>query len=107
MPIQVVGRVHRRQEGKRPLLGVAVGLVVDVVEDQSVDVEGRQALDREVGDLLGPLRGGRQPWRSQGEEQELTLEGDDAMREVHAVKLGNSDPRMTRDGLPFRLGLGP
>ena len=46
MPVQVVGRVHRRQERKRSFLGVAVALVIDVVEDQAVEAEGLQALER-------------------------------------------------------------
>ena len=86
MPVQIVGRVHRRKERERSFVGVAVGLVVDVVEDQAVDVERFQALEGDISDLLGLLRGGRQPWRGQREEQELTPEGHDAMLEIHARK---------------------
>jgi hypothetical protein len=58
VPIQIVGWVHRRQEREGPFLGVAVGLVIDVVEDQAVHAEGLQALEGDIGDLLGLLRSG-------------------------------------------------
>lgn len=86
MPVQIVGWVHGWQEWKRPFLGVAVGLVIDVVEDQAIHAEGIQALEGDISDLLGLLRGGRQPWRGQREEQELAPERDDATLEVHARK---------------------
>ena len=56
MPVQIVGRVHGRQEWERPFLGVAVGLVIDVVEDQAIHAEGIQALEGDISDLLGLLR---------------------------------------------------
>src|SRR3954447_16828423 len=82
--LQVVGRIHRRQERERPFLGVAVRFVIDVVEDQAVQAERVKALEGDIGDLLGLLRSGRQPRRGQREEQEFPLAGDDATREIHA-----------------------
>ena len=45
--------------------------------------EGFKALEGDVGDLLGLLRTDRQPWWGQGEEQELSLAGDDATLKIH------------------------
>jgi hypothetical protein len=66
-----VGRVHRRQEGERPLLGIAVAFVVDVVEDQPVEAERLEPAGGDVGDLPRLLRRGPRPRRGQREEQEL------------------------------------
>ena len=65
-------RVDRGQERKRSLLRVAIALVVDVVEDQTIQTQRSQALLCHIGDLLGPLRSDRDPRRSQCKEQKLT-----------------------------------
>ena len=56
MAVQVVGWVHHRKEGEWPLVGVTVGLVIDVVEDQAVHAEGPQPLEGDIGYLLSLLR---------------------------------------------------
>jgi hypothetical protein len=45
--------------------------------------EGFQALEGDVGDRLGLLRTGRQPWWGQAEKQELSLAGNDATPKIH------------------------
>ena len=81
---EVVSGVHRGQERKGAFLGVAVALVINVVEHEAVDAHGPQSLKRLRGDLTGLLRFGRQAWWSQREEQELTRPLDNAPLQLHA-----------------------
>jgi len=48
-----------------------------------------EALERDVGNLLGLLRRGRPPWRSHCEEQELTLALGDASLQIHAANVSD------------------
>jgi len=83
---EVVGGVHRGQERKGPFLGIAVALVINVVEHEAVDAHGAQSLQRLRGDLTGLLRFGRQARWRQREEQELTRPLRNAPLQLHAPK---------------------
>ena len=83
MPREVVGRVHGREEREGSLLGVAVALVVDVVEHEAIEGERAEPVQCDVGDLLGPLRRGRLPGRGDREEQELAVAFRDATPKIH------------------------
>ena len=81
---EVVGRVQRRHERERALGRIALGLVVDVVEDQTVQIEREKAGDRRVGDLLRLLALGRETRRGEGEDEKLALAGLDATDQIQA-----------------------
>ena len=81
---EVVGRVQRRHERERALGRVALGLVVDVVEDETVQIERKKAGDRRVGDVLHLLALGRETRWGEGEHEELALAGLDAMDQIQA-----------------------
>ena len=83
---EVLGWVHRGQERERTLLGIAIGLVVDVVEHQAVDPHGPQTLEGCGGDLPDLRWFRRQARWGHGEQQELTGAIDDAPLQVHARK---------------------
>ena len=83
---EVVGWVHRGEERKGAFLGIAVALVINVVEHEAVDAHGAQALKRLRGDLTGLLRLGRQARWRQREEQELTRPLGNAPLQLHAPK---------------------
>lgn len=95
---KVVGGVHRGQERKGPFLGIAVALVINVVEHQAVDAHGAQALEHLRGDLTGLLRFGRQARWRQREKQELTRPLRNAPLQLHAPK---------RSQAPVHYGLAP
>ncbi len=69
----VGGGVHGRQVWKRPLRRIAVALVVDVVERQTVQVEEVQPCQRGRGDLPYPLGGGAQTRRRDAEQQDAAF----------------------------------
>ena len=81
---EVVGRVQRRHERERALGRVALGLVVDVVEDQTVQIEREKAGDRRVGDVLHLLALGRETRRGEGEHEEPALASLDATDQIQA-----------------------
>jgi hypothetical protein len=88
------GRFHRGQEGKRSLLRVASALVVDVVEDETIETQRGQALLGHVGDLLGPLRREGESRGRQCEEQKLAPPCRDPLRQVHGSKLTDRYSRL-------------
>ena len=57
---EVVPGVQRRHKRERPLGRIAIGLVIDVVEDQPVQIEREKSSDRRVGDFLGLVPVGRE-----------------------------------------------
>jgi hypothetical protein len=87
----VLGRVDGRAEGERALDRVAGSLVVDVVQDQSIEVEVVQPFDGGARDLREPLGGRRLPRRGDREEDEVTLTGSDARGDLHLAKVAGFD----------------
>jgi hypothetical protein len=77
-------RVHGGQERERTFVGIAVALVIDVVEDEAVDPHRSESLEGHFSDLPGLLWSCRQPrWRHR-EKQKLTRPVGDAALQVHA-----------------------
>lgn len=68
-----IGRIHHRREWERPNRVGAVGLGVDVIEDESVDANRLKPGEGCCGDRVG-LVGRRDPsWRGEAEEQDTIL----------------------------------
>ena len=81
---EIDSRVHRGQERERAFVGIAVALVIDVVEDEAVDPHRSESLEGHFGDLPGLPWSCREPrWRHR-EKQKLTRPVGDAALQVQA-----------------------